>query len=175
MSTAVVLLNPKTPFNVGNAIRSCSIFGVPELRWTGERVHDNREMISGAPQLSRRAARLPRDERMKAYQHIDWGVDQNAIDGYIKRGLTPICVEIDDRAEQLPYFEHPEDAVYIFGPEDSSVGKGVKAVCHRFVVIPAASCLNLAGAVAVTLYDRAAKRQLEGLPQEFAEARAAIV
>ena len=48
----------------------------------------------------------------------------------------------------------------MFGPEDGSLSKGDLAACHRFVRIPTNSCLNLAAAVNVVLYDRLAKRSL---------------
>lgn len=154
---AVVLLNPKTPANVGGVLRACSIFGVEELRWTGERVQDGR--LPAAPEIAKNKWRLPREERMKAYKHVNWGIEQDAVDNYIDQGLTPVCVEVDPTAELLPHFAHPDNAVYIFGPEDGGVGKGVRHICHRFVTIPSVSCLNLAAAVNVTLYDRLVKSE----------------
>ena len=70
-----------------------------------------------------------------------------------------MCVERRSQAENLVDFEHPERAVYIFGPEDGEVSKGVRSVCHRFVCIPTLNDgpLNLAAAVNVVLYDRLAK------------------
>jgi tRNA(Leu) C34 or U34 (ribose-2'-O)-methylase TrmL len=54
---------------------------------------------------------------------------------------------------------HPDQVVYVFGPEDGHVPKRFRASCHRFVSIPTANDgpLNLAAAVNVVLYDRAAK------------------
>jgi tRNA(Leu) C34 or U34 (ribose-2'-O)-methylase TrmL len=155
---SVVLLNPKTPANVGGVLRACSIFYAEELRWTGYRVQDGRLPAAGT-QFAKNKWRLPREERMKAYQHVNWGVQQDAVDHYIDMGLTPVCVEVDPSAELLPYFDHPEDACYIFGPEDSGVDKGTRHVCHRFVTIPSVSCLNLAATVNVVLYDRLVKSQ----------------
>jgi tRNA(Leu) C34 or U34 (ribose-2'-O)-methylase TrmL len=60
-------------------------------------------------------------------------------------------------------FEHPENALYVFGPEDGSLPKTVRLLCHRFVVIPTHHCLNLAAAVNVVLYDRRLKRHLVGV------------
>lgn len=94
---------------------------------------------------------------MKAYD-ITWGQDDNALDRLISEGFTPVCVEIVQGAVPLNLFEHPEgDTVYVFGPEDSGVSKGLRVLCHSFVVIPASGCLNLAAACNVVLYDRAAK------------------
>jgi tRNA C32,U32 (ribose-2'-O)-methylase TrmJ len=52
---AVILINPKSPHNVGKALRAASIFGAKSLVWTGARVD-----------LSQ-YDRLPREERMKGY------------------------------------------------------------------------------------------------------------
>lgn len=170
MSTAVLLVDPKYPHNVGGVVRACSIFGVPELRWTGDRVHDNRSMARRAGTgISKRGWRLPREERMRRYD-LDWGIDDGALDKFIERNLTPICIELVPGAERLDLFEHPEDAVYVFGPEDGHVPKGVRHVCHRFVEIPASGCLNLAAAVNVVLYDRCAKLGLVELEPIRADA-----
>jgi len=57
---------------------------------------------------------------------------------------------------------HPENAVYVFGPEDGSIPKTYLQHCHRFLVIPTRHCLNLATAVATILHDRAYKRFMQG-------------
>ena len=69
-----------------------------------------------------------------------------------------MAVEVRENAESLPHFEHPENAVYVFGPEDGSLGRLTLQHCHRFVVLPTKHCLNLATAVSTVLYDREAKR-----------------
>ena len=160
MNTAVLLINPKTPYNVGSVIRACSIFDVPWLRWTGDRVTRARNMQG----LGSAKPRLPREERMKDYLGVDWQADEHALDDFIAAGLTPVCVEVREAAERLDEFVHPERAVYIFGPEDGSVPKGVRTVCHRFVRIRTANRtpLNLAAAVNVVLHDRYIKAR----PQE---------
>jgi tRNA G18 (ribose-2'-O)-methylase SpoU len=78
--------------------------------------------------------RLPREERMKGYTDV-----------HLRRAHRP--------------FEHPERAVYVFGPEDGHVSAGLRAKCHRFVYIPAHHCLNLAAAVNVVLAHRAMQRE----------------
>jgi tRNA C32,U32 (ribose-2'-O)-methylase TrmJ len=54
-------------------------------------------------------------------------------------------------------FEHPENALYLFGPEDGSIPQMYLQYCHRFVVIPTRHCVNLAAAVYTVLYDRQCK------------------
>ena len=160
MNAWVHLLNPKTPHNVGGALRACSVYGAHTLTWTGQRVAD--APMGAATTIAARKWRPPREERMKAYRDVDWGVEEGGLDRAITAGFTPVCVEIVDEAESLVDFVHPAAAVYVFGPEDGSVPKGVRTVCHRFVMMPTKTCLNLAAAVNVVLYDRMAKAIRDG-------------
>lgn len=166
MSAAVLLTNPKTPYNVGSALRACSIFGAEELAWTGDRVLDPRIIQRTSRVPGEAKHRFPREERMRDYQHVYWHAveAEGCIDEFVDRGFTPVCVEVSDRAERLPDFVHPKDALYVLGPEDGHVPKALREVCHRFVVIPTMTtiardtqCLNLAATVNVVLYDRMVK------------------
>ncbi len=74
-----------------------------------------------------------------------------------------MAVELRRNAESLIDFVHPEHALYVFGPEDGSLGRATLAQCHRFLVIPTRHCANLSAAVYTVLYDRHAKRVQEGL------------
>lgn len=153
-ASAIYLQNPKTPANVGGVIRAASIFGADQVWWSGDRVHDGRELARRTgTSISRKKWRLPREERMKAY-NVDWGVDEGALRRLISEGFTPVCIELVPGAELLPAFDHPEKAVYVFGPEDGGVSKGIRTACHRFVQIPGKHCLNLAAAVNIVLYTR---------------------
>lgn len=149
---AVALIDPKYPHNVGAALRACSCWGVGQLWWTGGRV------TLDVP----RGARLPREERMKGYRSVELFRDDRVFDRLGPGPVTPVAVELRPAAESLVTFEHPEEALYVFGPEDGSLPKAVRLLCHRFVVIPTHHCLNLAAAVNVVLYDRRLKRQRDG-------------
>lgn len=169
MSAAVLLINPKNPVNVGGVIRACAQLGASQMRWTGARVldprnerpHAHRRLEPGAPK-----DRFPREERLREYNdRVEWShvgshLEARPVDQFVRWGVTPVCIELVDGAEQLPDFEHPERAVYVFGPEDGGVPKGIRLACHRFVEIPAQGCLNLAAAVNVVLYDRLAKARV---------------
>lgn len=163
MKPALLLVNPKFPHNVGGALRAASCFGAGALHWTGDRVLGPSSWPEGA--------RLPREERMMAYRDVQMcdGVPlSSCIDGFAARGFTPVCVEVLDGAESLPFFAHPEKALYVFGPEDGDVPGGVRRECHRFVRIPSVGCLNLAAAVNLTLYDRLAKARLHSADRVMA-------
>ena len=152
---AITLINPKTPYNVASVLRACSIFGADTLGWTGTRIPH--------PDKWPRGTKLPREERMKIYRDVTMlgGMKQeNFLKWFTTMGMTPIAVEKRDNAESLDDFRHPQKAVYVFGPEDGSIPRGILAACHRFVRIPTVTehaPLNLSGAVYVTLYDRLTK------------------
>jgi tRNA C32,U32 (ribose-2'-O)-methylase TrmJ len=147
----VLLVNPKFPHNVAGAMRACAVFGAGRLAWTPERVP--------APDQWPPGARLPREERLRAYRHVRLTSPPRSasIDEFSALGYTPVAVELRDRAESLIQFVHPARALYVFGPEDGSLARGELTACHRFVQIPASGCLNLAAAVNVVLYDRRLK------------------
>jgi tRNA(Leu) C34 or U34 (ribose-2'-O)-methylase TrmL len=147
---AIVLIDPKYAHNVGMVVRLASCYGLSQVWFTGERV---------SLDISYRR-RLPREERMKGYGEVeiinyDYPFEQFA-------GAVPVAVEVRQRSEPLHSFEHPPNAVYVFGPEDGSVSKPHLNHCHRFVVIPTKHCLNLATAVATILWDRQYKGWLSG-------------
>lgn len=157
----ILLCDPEFPHNVGGAVRAASCFGAKAVTFTGSRVPDPHSHA-----MSRFERRLPREERMRAFRDVDvsrvgQGASPYSVIQLIRRvrevGMTPVCVEFDDTAELLPYFVHPENALYVFGPEDGSVSASTRSACHRFVTIPTRSCVNLAAAVYITLYDRTVK------------------
>jgi tRNA(Leu) C34 or U34 (ribose-2'-O)-methylase TrmL len=148
---AIALVNPKYPNNVGMVVRLASCYGLRQVWFTGNRVSLN----------PARGERLPREERMKGYKevqliHYDYFFDQFAVD------TAPVAVEVRTNSEPLHSFEHPDNALYVFGPEDGSIPKAFLNHCHRFLVIPTRHCLNLATAVATVLWDREYKSWLSG-------------
>lgn len=144
---AIVLVNPKYPHNLGGVIRAASCYGARQVWFTGRRC----PMEAGG-----QVTRIPREERMKNYADVDLVNYDMPLD--VLRG-TPVAVEVRENAEDLVRFEHPDDAVYVFGPEDDSLGRAILTRCHRFVVLKTAHCLNLSAAVATVLYDRHAKAE----------------
>ena len=145
MTAAILLVNPKYPRNVGSVVRTCAAYGVDDVRYTGDRM--NREL--------RTLSRLPREERVRGYKSVTWKASHRPFEEFV--ALTPVAIEVRERSEMLPAFEHPERALYVFGPEDGSIDGATLRHCHRFVAIPTLHCLNLAVAVATILYDRQAK------------------
>jgi tRNA(Leu) C34 or U34 (ribose-2'-O)-methylase TrmL len=150
---AIVLCRPKYAHNVGAAVRAAACFGVNQVWFTGDRVS-----LDPA-----KGQRLPREERMKGYKSVELRQHDYPFEQF--PGATPVAVELRQGSELLTSFEHPENPVYVFGPEDGSLDKVETRHCHRFVVIPTRHCTNLAAAVYLLLYDRLLKRHQAGIEE----------
>lgn len=145
MTSAVLLIDPKYPHNVGQSVRACAAYGVSNLYFTGERLK----------RALKELKRLPREERLRGYRSVNLEHLDRPFDRLPE--FTPVAVEVRQNSEPLPLFEHPENALYVFGPEDGGIGSATLGQCHRFVAIPSSHCLNLSMAVGTVLYDRQAK------------------
>lgn len=139
---SIILENPKFPRNVSAIVRLASCFGIKQVWYTGKRMDEQLYSM----------ARLPREERMKGYNDVELIGYDKPLD-FLKDGI-PVVVELVDGATPLTYFEHPENAVYIFGAEDGGVSKALRMMAHHFVIIPSHHCLNLATAVSSVLTHR---------------------
>jgi tRNA(Leu) C34 or U34 (ribose-2'-O)-methylase TrmL len=150
MSTAIALYNPKFPHNVGAAIRSASCWRIPKLIWSGNRVPLPKDWMNSE---EFREYRMPREERMKGYKDVELSKSEKFKDEF--KGYVPVAIELVENSENLFDFEHPENAFYIFGPEDGGIPSTILQHCHRFVQIPTAHCLNLSAAINVVMSHRA--------------------
>jgi len=147
---AILLVSPKYARNIGTTVRAASCYGIKQVWYTGDRVELDEK--SGK--------RLPREERMKGFADVEIIQNDYPFDQF--EDVTPVAIEVRPNSEPLFTFEHPKNALYVFGPEDGQIPKTILPYCHRFIVINTRHCLNLATAVATVLYDRAAKSALAG-------------
>jgi tRNA(Leu) C34 or U34 (ribose-2'-O)-methylase TrmL len=138
----LAIINPKSPENMGSILRAAGCYQAQSIRYTGERYA--------------RAKAFSTDTKNA---HLNIPVTQTAaiIDPENDKHLAKVAVELVEGATPLPLFEHPEEALYIFGPEDGSIEQGVVDQCDHVVYIPTVGCMNLAATVNVLLYDRLAK------------------
>jgi hypothetical protein len=136
---------------------------VPQVWFSGERVLLELE----------ENGRIPREERMRGYMHVETYHGNYFFDAFEGTGVTPVAVELTPGSENLIEFEHPEKALYVFGPEDGSLPSVALRHCHRFVKIPTSHCTNLSAAIYTVLYDRHSKRVRAGLetPNDLREER----
>jgi len=145
---AIILINPKFPHNVGGALRAAACYGIEQVLFTGDRVSLE----------ASRGYRLPREERMRGFRDVELRQTDRPFD-LLDADAVPVAVEVRDQSESLVHFDHPKNAVYVFGPEDGSLTRGTLGLCHRFIAIPTLHCTNLAAAVYTVLYDRYAKEE----------------
>ncbi len=135
------LTNPKSPTNVGAVMRAAGCFSADAVNYTGQRYE--------------RAAKYQTDTQNRIRN-----IPLTAVDCLVKaapENAKIICVDLVEGAVPLPDFEHPENACYIFGPEDGTIEQDVIDKADYVVYIPTIGCLNLAMSVNVVLYDRASK------------------
>jgi len=125
IAPAVALINPKYPHNVGAALRAASCFGVKQVWFTGDRV---------SLEPNGKKYRLPREERMRGYQDVELRQFEYIFDEF--EDATPVAVEMRPNSENLVYFEHPENALYVFGPEDGSIPQVILRHCQTFTRRP---------------------------------------
>jgi len=72
-------------------------------------------------------------------------------------GVSLVAIDIVPDSVSLVDFVHPERALYIFGPEDGTLGPKILRPADHVVQIPTSFCMNLASCVNVVLYDRMQK------------------
>jgi len=127
---------------MGSILRAAGCYQANSIRYTGERYA--------------RAQAFSTDTKNA---HLNIAVTQvpAVVDPIHDKHLTKVAIELVEGATPLPLFQHPEEALYIFGPEDGSIEQDVIDQCDHVVYIPTVGCMNLAATVNVLLYDRLAK------------------
>ena len=140
------LTNPKSTSNVGSVMRAAGCYQVNQVLYSGSR-YDRAEKMSTDTKKVTSSIPLINIESL--------GVD-NLIDA-VDADTKIVCVDLIQGATPLPAFKHPEKALYIFGPEDGTIGQKVVDKADFVVFVPTVGCMNLAASVNVLLYDRLAK------------------
>ena len=69
-------------------------------------------------------------------------------------GTKLVCVELVVGAVPLPEYQHPQDALYVFGPEDASIPPDVVQAADDVVYIPTVGLYEPGGHGECVLYDR---------------------
>jgi len=141
-STVIIgLIDPKSPTNVGAVMRAAGCYSADRVVYTGLR-YDKAVRFNTDTQQA--ANRIP-------LEHVE-----NLL-SFKTTQCKLICVDLVEGATPLPDFVHPEHAIYVFGPEDSSVNQTLVDAADAVVYVPTKGCMNLAASVNVLLYDRLAK------------------
>ena len=142
-SVIIGLSNPKSPTNIGAVLRAAGCYKADAVIYTGTRYD--------------KAAKFQTDTKKMAQTIPLSGVESMLDD--LPQDMKIVCVDFAEGATLLPYFQHPEKAIYIFGPEDGSISQDVADRADHVVYVPTVGCMNLAASVNVVLYDRLAKQE----------------
>jgi len=142
---SIGLINPKSPDNVHAVMRAAGNFRVDRVLYTGERYPKAVRLNPDAPDMSRRVS-----EKVVLSQ-------VSCLFDAVPDDVKIICIELAENALPLTDFSHPSDALYVFGPEDSTIGQDLIDRADAVVYVPTVGCMNLAAAVNVVLYDRLSK------------------
>ncbi len=135
------LTDPKSPSNVGAVMRAAGCYQANEVRYTGVRYA--------------RAAKFHTDTKDASSKIPLTGVE--SLVASVTSEQKIVCVDLVEGAIALPDFQHPDNALYIFGPEDGTIAQEVIDKADAVVYVPTVGCMNLAASVNVLLYDRLAK------------------
>jgi len=147
----VGLTNPKSPTNVGAVMRAAGCYQVDAVIYTGNR-YDRAKQFNTDTQNAHETIPLTRVDDLLTCANEEMKI---------------VCVELIEGATPLPDYQHPDNALYIFGPEDGSVRQQIVNKVDEVVYIPTIGCLNLAQTVNVLLYDRLAKSKLSHAGDEL--------
>ncbi|MBY3789243.1 RNA methyltransferase [Photobacterium carnosum] len=142
-SVIIGLSNPKSPTNIGAVLRAAGCYKADAVIYTGTRYD--------------KAAKFQTDTKKMAQTIPLSGVESMLDD--LPQDMKIVCVDFAEGATLLPYFQHPDKAIYIFGPEDGSISQDVANRADHVVYVPTVGCMNLAASVNVVLYDRLAKQE----------------
>jgi tRNA(Leu) C34 or U34 (ribose-2'-O)-methylase TrmL len=138
---SIGLVNPKSASNVAVILRAAGCYGVSSIFYTGVRYTYAKAFYGDT----------------KKFRNIIPTIAVDDLLAMIPKDATPVVIELVEGATPLPAFEHPENAFYIFGPEDGSVPQHIVSACDHIVYIPTQTSMNLAVTANVVLYDRLAK------------------
>lgn len=122
-------------------MRAAGCFGVNSVLYTGERYD---RAMSFNTDTKNSSLTIP----------LTW---VPSLPGDVADNTHIVCVELVEGATPLPAYQHPDKALYIFGPEDGTIQQEVLDRADSVVFIPTIGSLNLAAAVNVMLYDRLSK------------------
>ena len=139
------LVNPKSPDNVGSVLRAAANYGVDKVFYTGDRYRRAIERKARTVDMSRKVSK---DVLL---------TQQDSLSDVVTKDMKIVYVEFALNAIPLPDYVHPENALYIFGPEDGSIDQAIIDKADDVVYVPTVGCMNLSASVNVLLYDRLCK------------------
>lgn len=136
---AIGLNSPKCNHNIGSVLRAAGCYNASMVAISGKRYQ--------------RAL----TDTQRTYKHIPL-LQCDDLHEIVPYDCVPVGVDLVEGATELPKYDHPERAFYIFGPEDGTLGEKTLSWCRDVIYVPTSFCMNLAATVNVILYDRLLKQ-----------------
>lgn len=127
------------PMNVGSLLRSAHSFGA-SFFFTVSPVVDVHAMQAS--------------DTSGAFDHVPFYNFATVEDLVLPAKTSLVAVELLPDAVDLPSFRHPQQAVYVLGPELGNVSDKMLARCDYAIKIPMKFCVNVGVAGALVMYDR---------------------
>lgn len=143
---SIGLLNPKSPENVDGVLRAAGNYRVKQVYYTGQRYPRALALNPGTPKM-----------RRKVSEDVKLCCVDDLLD-LLQQDTQLVCVEFALNAQPLPDFVHPQNACYVFGPEDGNLSQSLIDRADAVVYVPTVGSMNLSAAVNVLLYDRLCKQ-----------------
>ncbi len=136
------MYKPKREMNLGGLLRSARSFGANFVFTIGARWPVQSSSIKGE-----------RDVPVFYFETLEQFIASIPVNAEL------ICVEQVEGAEDLRFFQHPRQAIYLLGSEDTGVPPSLMRK-HRNIFIPSRGSLNVASAGTIIVYDRLLKASL---------------
>ena len=135
----VGIFHPKTEANIGTLFRSAVCFGAKFVFTVGRRY------VRQSSDTTNTAGVLP----------LHHYANMTDLKEHLPYACPLVGVELTENAEPLGQFSHPETCAYLLGAEDHGLPAAIIEQCHKVVQIGGlTSCLNVASAGSIVLYDR---------------------
>ena len=141
---SIGLINPKSPTNVGAVMRAAGCYEANSIFYTGKRYANAAKFNTDTNNIKDKIPLISVDN----------------VEAMLTKNVSIVCVDLVEGAIPLPQFEHPSNALYIFGPEDGTIPQNIIDSASSVVYIPTVGCMNLAATVNVLLYDRLVKLKI---------------
>ena len=139
------IYHTKCAANVGTLWRSAAIYGAQFIFTIGKRYN---KQASDTGKAWRQIPLWHFDTFEDFYEHMPYN-------------CPLICVEQAESAHDLRTFAHPERAIYLLGAEDHGLPESIlRGNCKLEIPTHLPTCMNVATAGSIVLYDRFVKTTL---------------
>lgn len=134
--------NGKTGMNLGTLWRSANLFGADFIFTIGKRYGAQSSDTYKTPQC------VP----LYHYENFD------DMYSHMPHDCRLIGIELATTAVPIKTFNHPERCIYLLGAEDNGLTSRAIEKCHKLIVLPGESSMNVAVAGSIVMFDRINKQ-----------------